>query len=116
MHVVCRRTIVDYHREVIHLYSLQYWAEDTALWKSMGLKWNCSDHGWLLSTKDVCKGMILHLHIRISILYTISGPTDVKKCMKFVCFSFFVLAIDLFFCGLKHCCIELPVVIISISL
>ena len=44
----------DYHREVIHLYSLQYWAEDTALWKSMALEWNCSDNGWLLSIKDMC--------------------------------------------------------------
>ena len=88
MNVACRITILDHHREVIHLYSLQYWAEDTALWESMGLKWNCSDNGWLLSTKDVCKGMILHSHTRISILFTI----------------------------LVNFSIELPVIIISISL
>ena len=40
--------------------------------------------------------------------------TQGKKGIKFISKGFFVLAID-FFHGLKQCCIELPVIIISIS-
>ena len=76
--------IVDYHGEVIHIYSSQR-AEDTAFWESMGLKSNCSDNGWLLSTKDMYKGELFCLQTRISILFTIAGPTDLIKGIKFIC-------------------------------
>ena len=60
--------------------------------------------------------MILHSHTRIPILFTFSGPTNVLKCVKFACYGFFVVGINLFVRGLKHYCIELPVVIMSIFL
>ena len=88
----------------------------TVLGRGYCFKWNCSENGWLLNTEDVCKGMLLHSHTRKSILFTFSGPTDVKKGIKLICYSYFLLAIGFFVCGLEHFCIALPVIIISISL
>ena len=41
--------------------------------------------------------MLLHPHARISIIFAISGPTDVKKGIKLICSGYFVLAINFFF-------------------
>ena len=45
VNVACRRIILDYHWEVIHLYSLQYWAEDTAMWElELFTQWMASQY------------------------------------------------------------------------